>query len=145
MYKKVRYSGQLFRTAASQKDTKSDNSHLRYDYNSYVGRKKNNVVMTKAFVKIVSMFTHEMYPGGPSKIVVEGAWYKYVGKSKYDLTLVADDPTNGIHSNSRFIFLTNCYQRPVALWPYDPYKKLPRGDPKSESFAVIDRNQDEEF
>lgn len=144
-YSKASYAGQLFRTKASQKKTKSDNSHLRYDYKTYVGERSKKTKMVKAFVQIISMFEHEMYPGGPTQVVVEGAWYKHIGLSKFGLDLVAPDPTNGIHTHSRFIFLTNCYQRPVALWPYDPFGKLPKDDLRKGSFAVIDRNQDEEF
>ena len=61
---RAEYAGYTFRTRASQKHLKHDNSHFRYDYNEDLrgGRKEAR----KAFVSIIRIFVHSMYPGGPS-------------------------------------------------------------------------------
>jgi hypothetical protein len=46
---------------------------------------------------------------------------------------------------NNFTFLDTCYQIPVAVWPYDPFKKLPDGDERSKYCDIIDRNQDEDI
>ena len=48
---------------------------------------------------------------------------------------------NPFNTSSRFVFLDNCSERPVAVWPRDPFGKLPGWHPEQKWFHVIDRNQ----
>ena len=59
-------------------------------------------------------------------------------------TLVKKDPDHDFNHSSRFVFLDMCYQRPVAIWPFDPFKKLLAQDQRKDWFDIIDRNQTED-
>ena len=119
-----------------------DVHRFRLDYQQY----ENNVSTRKrAYARIRRMYLHKMYPGGPEKILVLGAWYKDEGLTAEGLYRVSVDPSNGIHHHSRFQFLTNCYSMPVAVWPADPFKRVPQADPASRFYLIIDRNQDEDL
>ena len=57
-----------------------------------------------------------MYPGGPSKVVVEGLWYENVGTCPIaGTTLVRENKNTPFNKCSRFTFLETCYQIPVAV------------------------------
>ena len=84
------------------------------------------------------------YPGGPSRVIVEGEWYRDMGKCPVaKTTLVKRDKHHSFNLSARFMFLEDCYRRPVALWPFDPLHRLESEDPKTKWFHVIDRNQEE--
>ena len=100
--------------------------------------------MRKAFASITRIFVHSMYPGGPSKVVVEGLWYENVGTCPIaGTTLVRENKNTPFNKCSRFTFLETCYQIPVAVWPYDPHGKLHPEDERRLYFDIIDRNQTE--
>ena len=142
-YERCMYAGSLFRTVRSQARIKRDNSIFRYDYNAAIGHGRSE--MRKAYARIVTMFMHEMYPGGPKKMIVEGSYYLDAGFSEGENRLVVEDLSNDIHNDSRFSFLTDCYQYPCAFWPHDPYDKLPQAHPLKNAWQVIDRNQEQVF
>jgi hypothetical protein len=133
------YAGFRFRTCGSQVGMKYDDSHIRYDYKKEGGSQR----MASAFGKIVRMFTHELHAHGPERVVVECEWYRtMVAKNPISgNTVVRLDPTYLLFD--KFVFLQDCYQQPVALWPFDPFEELPRSDPRKNVFEVLDRNQTE--
>ena len=103
-----------------------------------------NQNVLQAYAQIVDLFEHEAYPGGPKRIVVEGTWYDVVGEcSIAGTTLVSRNKQHPFNFSSKFVFLDDCYQRPVAIWPHDPHGMLARGDPKRKWFDVINRNRAE--
>ena len=107
-----------------------------------VGRAQSQ--LNSAFATIQAIFVHEMYPGGPSKLVVRGDWLEVMGKCPIaGTTLVRQNDHHPFNKNSKFTFLETCYNIPVALWPFDPFNKLPNDDPRHKYFDTIDRNQTE--
>ena len=87
---------------------------------------------------------HTAYPRGPSRVIVEGEWYRDVGKCLLaKTTLVKRDKNYHFNLSARLMFLEDCFRRPVALWPFDPLDRLEFEDPQRKWFHVIDRNQDE--
>jgi hypothetical protein len=139
-YNRVQFAGRMFRTASSQKTIKADDSHIRIDYKAPGPRGQ----VLPAFAQIKRMFVHEAYPGGPSRVVVEGEWYEPVGTCVVARTkLVRKNPSYCFNTSSKFVFLDDCYSVPVALWPHDPLKTLPAEDPLRDCFDVIDCNQEE--
>ena len=146
VYKKIEYAGYRFATSKSQKFTKHDNSHLRLDYYEHAVR-YGAPEKTRAYAQIRRLFVHEMYPGGPSKVVVNGRWFEGMGRCEVSGTaLVRHNRNSGFNrpGQPRFAFIDTCYQVPVAIWPYDPIDKLPDNDPRKRYFHVIDRNQEQE-
>ena len=90
------------------------------------------------------MFVHEAFPGGPSRVIVEGEWFRVMGECPVaHTTLVKRDKDFHLNHSMRFVFLEDCYSRPVALWPFDPLHRLEQRDPERGWFHVIDRNQSE--
>ena len=79
-------------------------------------------------------------------IMVEGDWFTVMGTCPVaGTTLVRKDLDHPFNSSSRFVFLNNCYNRPVAVWPHDPFDDLVSTDPHKHCFDIIDRNQDETY
>jgi hypothetical protein len=118
-----------------------DNSIFRLDFTDEGARIKK---ITKSFARITRIFEHTMFPGGPTELFVQGAWYKDEGICPIAGTrLVSEDPNHHYTCESKFVPLRLCYQQPVAVWPYDPHEILPAIDPRSKFFDVIDRNEDQ--
>ena len=142
-YKKVQFAGNFFRTGKYQKDLKTDDSKIRQDYRD-AGPARGQTVLRKAYATITRMFVHEAFPGGPSRVIVEGEWFRVMGECPVaHTTLVKRDKDFHFNHSMRFVFLEDCYSRPVALWPFDPLHRLEQRDPKRGWFHVIDRNQSE--
>jgi hypothetical protein len=141
-YKKVQFAGNFFKTRKSEKYLKTDDSNIGTDYRQAGPRGQTSVL--KAYASIKRMFIHAAYPGGPSRVIVEGEWYRDMGKCPVaKTTLVKRDKHHNFNLSARFMFLEDCYRRPVALWPFDPLHRLESEDPKTKWFHVIDRNQEE--
>ena len=71
-----------------------------------------------------------MYPGGPTKLVIEGIWFTIDSKCETTgLNIVKPDPS----VYPKFAFLQTCYQKPVALWPKSPFAS-------SNKYMAIDYN-----
>jgi hypothetical protein len=134
----VEYAGQEFRTWESQKATKTDNAHLRFDYEGARGE------TVKLIGRIQRLLLHRMSPSGPERFVAECKWYLDVGTCPIaGTTMVNHDPSNPMNTDDKFVFLYNCYQRPVALWPNNPLGKIRPRDPAHSYMHVIDRNMQE--
>jgi hypothetical protein len=120
-----------------------DNSIFRMDFKSEIrGRTKIN----KSFARVKRIFKHTMFPGGPTNIFVQGEWYKDEGVCPIAGThLVSPHPEHHFTHESKFSLLSQCYQQPVALWPFDPLKKLPTLDARRNFFDVIDRNEEQQM
>ena len=105
----------------------------------------NRTRIHKSFARVRRIFTHAMFPGGPTSIFVQGAWYKDEGVCPIAGTqVVSPDPAHHFTLESKFTLLNKCYQQPVALWPHDPMEKLAAADPRRAFFDVIDRNEEQE-
>ena len=87
-----------------------------------------------------------MGPSGPSRFVAECQWYEEEGTCPVGgTTIVKHDAGNPMNDDDKFVFMYNCYQRPVALWPNDPLGKLSPRDPRRMWMHVIDRNVQEMY
>jgi hypothetical protein len=118
-----------------------DNSIFRLDYKA-AGRRTR---IHKSFARVKRIFKHAMFPGGPTNLFVQGAWYKDEGVCPIAGThLVSPNPDHHFTRESKFTLITSCYQQPVALWPHDPLEELAEHDPARAFFDVIDRNEDQQ-
>jgi hypothetical protein len=107
---------------------------------------ENRGISRKGFAQIKRIFVHKAYEGGPSRVVVDGDWLQVVGLCEVaKTTLVRKNPNHPFNLSSRFVFLDNCYHRPVSVWPHDPFNRLPPGSRFSDCYDIIDRNQDESY
>ena len=123
---------------------KHDDIHLRWDYSEANGRFRN--AMRTKYATIENIFEHQMFPGGPMRVIVEVSWYTTVGKRPISgIPIVKVDVDAPFNTEQKFLFLDNCYQEPVAVWPHDPLNKLAEDDVYKGYFNVIDRNQTEDF
>ena len=78
------------------------------------------------------------------RLIVEGEWFEPVSICKINNNhWVKKNPDYLFNHSSKFVFLVNCYPRPVAIWTHDPLDDLDADDYRKEWFDVIDRNQDE--
>jgi hypothetical protein len=128
------YAGYRFTTPTTHK--LHDNSHVCEMYRTHGG------VQLHAYGQIQRMFVHELYPGGPSKVALMVHWFQDAGKCPVSGNArVYKNYQNHLNVDFKFTFLESCFQQPVAVWPYDPLGKLPRGDPLKDCFAIINRNQ----
>ena len=145
-YKRALYAGNELHTVAyssSLPNRVHDNTALRWDYMDIDGRHRQ---MKSAFARILRVFKHSMWPEGPSRYVVECQWYETIGECPVAKTkLVKPNPEWHLNTSQKFVFLTNCYQCPVAIWPHDPLDDLPLDDVLKNVFDVIDRNQQQDF
>jgi hypothetical protein len=138
LHNRMEYAGATFRTWDSQKNLKHhDDAQLVLDYSP-----PGSDEIKRAYARIKRLFVHQAYPGGPSRCIVEGSWYDVVGTCLVSkTTLVRRNRANPFNTSSRFAFLDNCSERPVAVWPRDPFDQLPDGHREKKWFHVIDRNQ----
>jgi hypothetical protein len=137
---RVQYAGNLFQTADNAKTGKTDSSFIRIDYVPPGSGQQRR----PAYAQIIRMFTQQAYEHGPKRLVVEGRWLAPQGKCPVTRNHVVKVNENyAFNRSSKFVFIDMCYQKPVALWPFDPLGTLPEDDPRRKSFAVIDLNQDE--
>ena len=143
VYERARYAGSVFRSERSHKSPTNDDSCIRQDYRA-PGVRGNAGVVLSAYARIRKIFVHQAYAGGPSRIVIQGNWHTVMGKCEIaGTTLIRPDRNQDFNTSAKFAFLQNCYQRPVAFWPYDPLHKLEEDDARRKWLDVIDRNQTE--
>ena len=131
--------------------TKHDDSHFACDYLEDDSDSEEDDVhpisrRKRGFATLERIIVHEMYPGGPKRTFLEGDWFTEVlgVKNRVEGTPNVNlDPEkrNFFNYQAKFVFLENCYERPVAIWPHDPILKTPR---YRGVFDVIDVNQDQE-
>ena len=139
VYGRAKYAGNTFKTKSYQekkalsKRQKTDDSHVRYDALEYGEIVKNYATITR-------IFEHELYPGGPSRIVIHGEWYVPVSTCKVSGNdVVKRDELIG----NQFAFLQTCYQQPVALWPRNPLNSPLQRLKHGGKWEVLDYNQQE--
>ena len=135
-YNRATYAGFVFETEANQlkQKKKHDDSKFRYDVLD------ENGDLEKHYATILRIFEHTMYPGGPTKLVFEGKWYKVVEQCPITgYNVVTHDPT----FYPTFAFVQTCYQQPVALWPRAP-KGWFRNHTNRHLYDVMDYNGDEQ-
>jgi hypothetical protein len=138
------YAGYTFHVEDPTSTSTKDNSIFRMDYKDYHGAARRTAIK-KSFARVKRIFQHTMFPGGPTQIFVQGAWYQDEGVCPISGTqLVSPHPNHHFTLQSKFTPLSSCYQQPVALWPYDPKNQLPDGDRRKTFFDVIDRNEEQE-
>ena len=119
---------------------KHKDAYVRLDY-----LKGPQKILTKGYGQIQSLFTHCLYPGGPSKAVAKVHWYDDQGTHAISkLPLVSKTHTDP-DSFAPFVFVSECYPRALAIWPNDPLNELARTDPAKHYFRVIDRNETTEW
>jgi hypothetical protein len=142
-FKAAVYAGYTFHVEDKTSAASRDNSIFRLDYKK-AGVRGN--ALNKSFARVQRIFTHIMYPGGPTRVFVQGAWYRDEGVRPIAGTqLVSPHPDHIFTLESKFVLLTSCYQQPVALWPHDPKGLLPDGHLGADMFDVIDRNEEQEY
>ena len=56
--------------------------------------------------------------------------------------VIREDPRGPFNVHSRFVFLQNCYQQPVAFFPYDPFKSPLRRNNRDD-IEVVDLNEEQ--
>ena len=56
--------------------------------------------------------------------------------------VIREDPRGPFNVHSRFVFLHNCYQQPVAFLPYNPFKDPLRKNNRKD-MEVIDLNEEQ--
>ena len=135
MHERAEYAGNTFKTEAYQlkKQGKNDDSHVRYDCLDANGD------LESAFATVTRIFVHQLYPEGPTKIVIKGSWFKVVAKCEITGNpLVRPDP----RYYPEFAFLQTCYQQPVALWPRNPVNQSTLRC--KDTLEVIDYNQEQQ-
>lgn len=143
-YASAEFAGYTWHVEDPTSTSTKDNSIFRMDYKADTGPGRRTVIH-KSFARVKRIFEHVMFPGGPSRVCVEGAWYKDEGVCPIAGTqLVSPHPNHHFTHESKFIFINQCYQQPVALWPYDPKDELRPDDPKKAFFDVIDRNEEQQ-
>ena len=138
----VQYAGNVFQTAKNATKGKNDSSFIRFDYTK-PGR---NQTQDTAYAQIHRMFIHQPYSNGPRRLIVEGNWLQPKGKCKVTRNhVVCFNNDYAFNLSSKFVFLDSCYQKPVAVWPFDPLLKLNPNDARRNYFQVIDLNETEKI
>ena len=136
-YDKCEYAGYSFTTPTDHK--KHDDSNVCEAY-------RDAYRVHHAYGQIQEMFVHEMYPGGPSKVVLRVHWFTTAGTCPVSgNTRVFRNHPSHLNVDFKSTFMETCYQQPIAVWPYDPLNKLPLDDPHKECFAIINRNQGQDI
>lgn len=110
------------------------------DYEEQIGRSSNTKI-SSAYGIIERLFSHEMYPGGPTHVVVEAVWYADKGVNAISKLPLVQQSADLLFPNSRLSFLKECYPRPLAFWPNDPLHLLHADDERRTYLQVIDRNE----
>lgn len=117
-----------------------DNSQIAVDYHEQEGRSSSR--LTCAYATINRIFVHHLFPGGPSRVVLDCTWFDVLGLSpKSGNVVVVRNEVNSFNLNARMTFIKAAYRRPVAVWTYDPLESM--GAPHTSHYEIIDRNENE--
>jgi hypothetical protein len=121
-----------FTTTARANNLATDDSVVKIYFNEL---EEDGGGKTAAYARISRVLIHEMFPGGPSEVVVDGEWLDVLStKSDMGHTLVRTNPNNNFNTNCRFVSLDACEPYNVALLPLTP------GDASCNTFCVIDKS-----
>jgi hypothetical protein len=124
-----------FRPAGTQHALTTDDSAIK---GWYVDGNSDNA-FSACYGWIQRMFRHELYPGGPSHMVVEAEWLNMLPKHpihdahKLPAGVRVHDRADDDPGPPRFIFLKECTPYNIALLPSDPRVVA------SLEYKVIDR------
>jgi hypothetical protein len=141
-YPRVEYAGVELRTEASQQFIRTDNAKVRVPFvNS--GRGAREYQMYGSILRILThqAWEEETVPPSPVICVLEVEWYATIRTNLVSGNPLVRKEAPGVHS--KFVTIWNCYQLPVAVWPFDLLGLLPLTDPDHDLLEVTDRNQDQ--
>jgi hypothetical protein len=91
--------------------------------------------------QIKNLFEHSLYNGGPSHIVADVDWYDNQGTHALSGLPLVSKTNDNPGAFNKLTFMRECYPRPLAMWPHDPFNELSALDPAKNYFRVIDRNE----
>jgi hypothetical protein len=145
-YERIEYGSHILLTAASERNNLTADSYVRLDFHtraSSTARTKEGmaIVLKSCYGQIERLFTHSLYPGGPSHVVASVDWYDSKGTHALSKLPLVAKTTDDEDAFGRMTFVKECYPRPLAIWPNDPLDDLDPDDPAKEYFRVIDRNE----
>jgi hypothetical protein len=130
MVKRATLNNIPFATKKSQAGLVRDDSCIK----SWYLESDHQQTETPMFARVVSIFEHEMYPGGCKQVVVEGEWLTLLDeKSSTGLTQIESHSPHPWNSSAKYVFLKECAPYNVAFLRQDPH------DEACTTFAVIDR------
>jgi hypothetical protein len=137
VHSSVEYAGFKFIQASSQTQTRTDNSNVRLPYFELEDGER---IKKSAYGAIKKVVVHHLFPGGPSRCVLHVDWFTNTGQVGTSGNVLVD--TEDI-SEVSFVFISDCYQIPVAVWPHDPLNRLKKGLVAHKWSEIIDKNQEE--
>ena len=141
-YQRVDYAGVEFRTEASQQFIRTDNAKVRVPFvNSGRGAREYQMYGSIRRILTHQAWEEETVPPSPVICVLEVEWYATIRTNLVSGNPLVRKEAPGVHS--KFVTIWNCYQLPVAVWPFDLLGLLPLTDPDHDLLEVIDRNQDQ--
>ena len=111
---RVEYAGQPLRTMQSEEGNKNVDRFIRLDYEEQIGRSSNSR-QVRSYGQIKRLFSHEMFPGGPTQVVVEAEWYADKGENAISKLPMVQKSEVLLFPQSRLTFLKECYPRPLAF------------------------------
>ena len=146
-FRRVEYAGNIFRVEDSQGHLKRTNdAAIRWDYCADNSGRSDRIISAYGVIK--HLFEHKPIDSERPRVIAHVTWLH--NKHKCALTgiqTVSTEPLDKEDALNAFVFLDNCYQQPVALWPHDPLNMLPSLPDGHEYvyYDVIDRNQLQQF
>lgn len=132
VFERVTYGGNSFRTAASQRNIKTDNANIACDFFERDGGSNQRV---RAYATIQWLFYHSLYPDGPTMLLADCEWHR--SEDPNPLTgnpIVRRDRDHPFNNSCRFTPLNGCNTRPVTLLPLHP------DTPEDGTMEVMDKN-----
>ena len=140
-YQRVDYAGVEFRTEASQQFIRTDNAKVRVPHKNVRGAREYQMYGSIRRILTHQAWEEETVPPSPVICVLEVEWYATIRTNLVSGNPLVRKEAPGVHS--KFVTIWNCYQLPVAVWPFDLLGLLPLTDPDHDLLEVIDRNQDQ--
>jgi hypothetical protein len=148
-YPRVEYAGVELRTEASQQFIRTDNAKVRVPFFN-----KNRRSETQMYGSIRRILTHQAWeeetvPPSPVICVLEVEWYTNIRTNPVSGNPLVRKEAPGVRNDDapegKFVTIWNCYQLPVAVWPFDLLGILPLTNPDHDLLEVIDRNQEQKL
>ena len=119
-----------FRTRRSEETNATDNSVVKAW--RYSGDEDENKA---CYAWIVDMFIHQMHPGGPAVLILEGNWLDVLpnGSSVVGLPVVRENYQSYFNNEGPFFALVDCAPYNLVLLPND------LSDQDCRDYSVVDR------